>query len=93
MKRFVPIAALLAVFPTCAIAITVVPGLEFYQCEPGQCTFEFSGPTTLVAEQTLSTELTPAADSLRLGRFLGEISLPLWEFVTAFHKFARPLRS
>ena len=47
MKRFVPFAALLAVFPTCAHAITVVPGLEFYQCEPGECTFEFSGPTTI----------------------------------------------
>ncbi len=47
MKHFAQFAAFLFLLPTSALAITVAPGLEFYQCEPGQCTFEFSGPTTI----------------------------------------------
>jgi len=47
MKRFVPFAAVLSVLPICVLAITVQPGVEFYYCEPGLSTFEFSGPTTI----------------------------------------------
>ena len=47
MKRFVLFAAVLSVLPTAALAITVQPGVEFYYCEPGLSTFEFSGPTTI----------------------------------------------